>query len=90
MRVFDRYFMFQVVNVFLVTVIEGSVVRCVREILISPGDAFVLLGNSLPRMSGFFTAYILVKAFAGFGTEITRLGDMLNIALVHMFCLISS
>lgn len=73
MRVFDRYFIFQVVNVFLVTVIEGSVIRCVHEILLSPGDAFVLLGNSLPRMSGFFTAYILIKAFAGFGMEITRI-----------------
>ena len=77
MRVFDRYFIFQVVNVFLVTVIEGSVVRCVHEILMSPGDAFVLLGNSLPRMSGFFTAYILVKAFAGFGMEITRIAARL-------------
>ena len=85
MRVFDRYFIFQVVNVFLVTVIEGSVIRCVREILLSPGDAFVLLGNSLPRMSGFFTAYILVKAFAGFGMEITRIAARLMSILKALF-----
>jgi hypothetical protein len=85
MRVFDRYFMFQVVNVFLVTVIEGSVVRCVHEILSNPSDAFMLLGNSLPRMSGFFTSYILVKAFTGFGTEITRIAARVSALLKSLF-----
>lgn len=85
MRIFERYFIFQVINVFLVTVIEGSVVRCVHEILVSPSDAFVLLGNSLPRMSGFFTAYILVKACTGFGTEMTRVGSRVSSLLKWLF-----
>lgn len=85
MRVFDRYFMFQIVNVFLVTVIEGSVVRVIHDILNAPSDAFRLLGNSLPRMAGFFTAYILVKAFTGFGTEITRIAARFS-SLLKILC----
>lgn len=45
MRVFERYYIFQIINVFLVTVIEGSVINCVREILTDPSEAFLLLGK---------------------------------------------
>jgi hypothetical protein len=55
MKVFERYFLFQVINVFLVTAIEGSVINSITGIVKAPGNAFKLLGNSLPHMAGFFT-----------------------------------
>jgi hypothetical protein len=47
---FDRYFTFQIINVFLVTTIAGSVIDCLREIYYDPSSTFMLLGNSLPKM----------------------------------------
>jgi hypothetical protein len=75
-RSYDRYFTFQIINIFLVTTIAGSVIDCVKEIYSEPASAFSLLGNSLPRMGGFFTNYILVKAFTGLGIELIRLPAM--------------
>lgn len=71
-RSFHRYFVFQVVNVFLVIVIAGSVIDCVTDIYESPSDAFELLGSSLPKVAGFFTNYILFKAYTGLGLELIR------------------
>eukprot|EP01038_Epipyxis_sp_PR26KG_P009590 gene9590-12916_t len=78
---FNRYFTFQIINVFLVTTIAGSVIDCLKEILDEPSSAFSLLGTSLPKMGGFFTNYILVKAFTGLGIELIRL-PALTIALL--------
>ena len=75
-RSFDRYFTFQIINIFLVTTIAGSVIDCVKQIYNEPSLAFSLLGSSLPRMGGFFTNYILVKAFTGLGIELIRLPAM--------------
>jgi hypothetical protein len=47
---FDRYFTFQIINVFLVTTIAGSVIDCLKEIYYDPSSTFILLGNSLPKM----------------------------------------
>jgi hypothetical protein len=69
---FDRYFTFQIINVFLVTTIGGSVMDCVADIYSNPSAAFELLGSSLPKMGGFFTNYVLVKSFTGLGMEIVR------------------
>ena len=46
-----RYFTFQVINVFLVTTIAGSVIDCLKDIYYDPASAFYLLGNSLPKVS---------------------------------------
>lgn len=72
-RAFSRYFAFQIINVFLVNAIAGSVIDAITSIYDSPQTAFSLLGNSLPKMGGFFTNYILVKALTGLGMELVRL-----------------
>ena len=54
MKAFSRYFMWQILNIFLVTSIAGSVFDTLALILDSPETGFELLGNSLPRMSSFF------------------------------------
>lgn len=72
-KAFDRYFMFQVINVFLVTTLSGSVIDAITSIIVAPAEAFSLLGQSLPKMGGYFTIYIFAKAFIGLGMEIVRL-----------------
>ena len=67
MKAFSRYFMFQVLNVFLVTAIAGSIFDTLAIILVNPEAAFEMLGNSLPRMSSFFITFVTVKCFFGLG-----------------------
>jgi hypothetical protein len=84
-RSFDRYFTFQVINVFLVTTIAGSVIDCLKDIYEDPKSAFALLGGSLPKMGAFFTNYLIMKAFTGLGIEIIRLPAMFSALLKTLF-----
>jgi Calcium-dependent channel, 7TM region, putative phosphate len=72
MRAFSRYFLFQVVNVFLVTTIAGSIFDTIAIIIDNPETMFELLGNSLPRMSSFFITFVTMKTFLGLGVELVR------------------
>ena len=72
MKAFSRYFMFQVLNVFLVTAIAGSIFDTIAIIVENPESAFEMLGNSLPRMSSFFITLVTMKSFLGLGVELVR------------------
>lgn len=72
MRAFSRYFLFQVLNVFLVTTIAGSIFDTIAIIVETPEAAFEMLGNSLPRMSSFFITFVTIKTFLGLGMELVR------------------
>jgi hypothetical protein len=72
MRAFSRYFLFQVLNVFLVTTIAGSIFDTIAIIVENPESAFEMLGNSLPRLSSFFITFVTIKAFFGLGLELVR------------------
>eukprot|EP00548_Thalassiothrix_antarctica_P001027 CAMPEP_0194131254 /NCGR_PEP_ID=MMETSP0152-20130528/2063_1 /TAXON_ID=1049557 /ORGANISM="Thalassiothrix antarctica, Strain L6-D1" /LENGTH=710 /DNA_ID=CAMNT_0038825983 /DNA_START=1149 /DNA_END=3281 /DNA_ORIENTATION=- len=72
MRAFSRYFLFQVVNVFLVTTIAGSIFDTLAIIVDNPETMFEMLGNSLPRMSSFFITFVTMKTFLGLGVELVR------------------
>ena len=72
MRAFSRYFMFQVLNVFLVTAVAGTIFDTIAIIVENPEAAFEMLGNSLPRMSSFFITLVTMKTFLGLGAELVR------------------
>lgn len=80
MRAFSRYFLFQVVNVFLVTTIAGSIFDTIAIILETPKATFEMLGNSLPRMSSFFITFVTMKTFLGIGVELVRTMALLQAA----------
>ena len=82
MKTFSRYFMWQVLNVFLVTSIAGSVFDTLAIIIATPESAFEMLGNSLPRMSSFFVSFVTIKTFTGLGVEISRIVSILQNAIL--------
>ena len=82
---FDRYLTFQIINVFLVTTIAGSVIDCIKDIYNDPASTFYLLGNSLPKMGGFFTNYLIMKAFTGLGMEIIRVPAIFSAVAKYLF-----
>jgi hypothetical protein len=70
MNAFSRYFLFQVLNVFLVTAVAGSIFDTLAIILENPEAAFEMLGSSLLRMSSFFVTLVTMKTFLGLGVEL--------------------
>ena len=82
MKAFSRYFMFQVVNIFLVTSIAGSIFDTLAIILETPETAFEMLGDSLPRMSSFFVSFVTIKTFIGLGVEISRIFNIMQSSLL--------
>ena len=86
MRAFSRYFMFQVLNVFLVTTIAGSTFETIASILETPEMAFEILGNSLPAMSSFFITFITIKTFLGLGVELVRTMSLIQ-ATLRFLCI---
>ena len=76
MQAFSRYFLFQVLNVFLVTTIAGTIFDTIALIIEKPESAFEMLGNSLPRMSSFFITFVIMKTFLGLGMEMVRIVTM--------------
>lgn len=84
MRAFSRYFLFQVLNVFLVTTIAGSIFDTMAIILDSPETVFEMLGNSLPRMSSFFITFVTIKTFLGLGMELVRTMSLVQATIRYL------
>ena len=73
MRQMDRYLWFLLINVLLVTTITGKFYDTMYLLATSPPIVlFLLLGSSIPIMSGFFLQYLIVKACIGLSMEINR------------------
>ena len=84
MRAFSRYFLFQVINVFLVTTIAGSIFDTIAIIVETPEAAFEMLGNSLPRMSSFFISFVTIKTFLGLGMELVRTMSLIQATVRYL------
>jgi len=59
--VYTRYFVFLIMNVFLVSTIAGSFFNKVFAILEGEERLIDLLAESLPGQGGFFIEYVMVK-----------------------------
>jgi Calcium-dependent channel, 7TM region, putative phosphate/Late exocytosis, associated with Golgi transport/Cytosolic domain of 10TM putative phosphate transporter len=81
MRAFSRYFLFQVINVFLVTTISTSIFDTIAMIIESPEYAFRSLGSSLPKLSSFFITFITIKTFLALGFELVRTMSLVQAVL---------
>jgi hypothetical protein len=85
MRAFSRYFLFQVINIFLVTTIAGSFFDTISIIVQSPESAFEMLGTQLPRMSSFFITFVTIKTFIALGVELVRSITLVQAMVRYLF-----
>ncbi|CAM9788024.1 unnamed protein product [Chrysoparadoxa australica] len=81
----SRYFYFQVINVFLVNTLAGTVFDTLALIIAKPSIAFTLLGESLPKMCGFFCSYIIIKLLSGLWIEMARVLGAIQDLLLKLF-----
>eukprot|EP01147_Barroeca_monosierra_P009382 gene9382-1630_t len=57
-----KLFWFQVINVFLVSLVFGSVLPIIDDLRDNPSALIDLLGSSIPRTGLFFTSLVMVRA----------------------------
>lgn len=64
LRVQNSYFLFQVIQVFLVTTVTSGAAASVTAIIDDPSSATTLLATSLPKASNFYISYFILQGLA--------------------------
>lgn len=73
--VLKYYYIFLVVNVFLVSILSGGTITIMKRVLHSTGSQILeLLGEALPAQSSFFINYILTYALFTYPMNMLRPG----------------
>jgi hypothetical protein len=56
------YYFWDVFNAFFLSVVVGSLVKTIRDIVENPGAIGTFLGNALPKSDNFFINYLALRA----------------------------
>ena len=81
LRVQNVYFLFQVVQVFLVTTISSGAASSIAAIIHNPTSAPSLLAEDLPKASNFYISYFILQ---GLAIASAALANVFGV-MVHMF-----
>ncbi|CAA2987193.1 calcium permeable stress-gated cation channel 1-like isoform X1 [Olea europaea subsp. europaea] len=85
-RAATRYYIFNFVNVFLVSVIAGTALQQLKSFLHqSPSAIPKTIGVAIPMKATFFITYIMVDGWAGVAGEILRLKPLIIFHLKNFF-----
>ncbi|XP_050368487.1 calcium permeable stress-gated cation channel 1-like isoform X1 [Argentina anserina] len=85
-RAASRYYLFCLVNVFLVSIIAGSALEQLKSFMHqSPSDIPVTIGTAVPLKATFFITYIMVDGWAGIAAEILMLKPLIIYHLKNTF-----
>jgi hypothetical protein len=78
---FTKLAYFQLVQIFFVTVIVGTILDSLKEILDQPKTLVAMLGRSMPQQSTFFISYVIVQTGLGLVLELLRVVPLVLSAL---------
>lgn len=70
-----RYFYYQLANIYI-TVTAGALWTSLGAIIDHPQHLLYILGNSLPKLAGYFISLLLTKTFAGLPIVLLRPGAL--------------
>src|SRR6185369_4432053 len=76
------YFIFQVLQVFLVTTITSAASSAITAIIKDPLSARSLLAEGIPAASSFYTSYFILQGLAMSATRIAHLGGLIRHVLM--------
>lgn len=82
LRVQHTYFLFQVIQVFLVTTITSSAAAVAVQIVNSPNSALSLLSTNLPKASNFYISYFILQGLAISSRAIAQLAGVILFRLL--------
>jgi hypothetical protein len=78
----NSYFIFQVVQVFLVTTITSAASAAFTQILENPMEIRELLSENLPKASNFYVSYFILQGLAMSSTRIVHLMSLFRVGLM--------
>ena len=64
LRVQNSHFLFQVIQVFLITTITSSASAVAVQVILHPTQSLDLLSNNLPKASNFYISYFILQGLA--------------------------
>ncbi|KAF1313697.1 Calcium permeable stress-gated cation channel 1, partial [Globisporangium splendens] len=83
--VFTKLAYFQLIQIFFVTVIVGTVLDSLEEIVDRPKVLVGMLGRSMPQQSTFFISYVIVRTGLSLVLELLRVVPLLLSVLFYLF-----
>lgn len=70
-----RYFYYQLANIYI-TVTAGALWTSLAEIIDHPQQLLLILGQTLPRLAGYFISLLITKTLAGLPMVLLRMGAL--------------
>ncbi|PVU85836.1 hypothetical protein BB559_006791 [Furculomyces boomerangus] len=69
----DRFFYFQVFNVFIIYLIAGSIIPSLKQFIDEPDTVLNTLSSNIPQNSVFYTTYVLLSGLSSSCGDILQL-----------------
>ncbi|CAO2657244.1 Nn.00g033700.m01.CDS01 [Neocucurbitaria sp. VM-36] len=85
MKVLKWYYVFQVLQIFLVTTISSGAAAVVSQIATDPASVPQLLASNLPRASNTYLTYFVVQALTNAPSNILNYSDVLSFVFFDKF-----
>lgn len=76
------YFVFQVVQVFLVATLASAITSVINEVLINPGMVLTLLAENLPKASNFYISYFILLGLSSAAGTLLNIGGFVVVVLL--------
>lgn len=81
----NAYFVFQVVQVFLVATMSSSAAAVVQQVIDRPTDAPAILANNLPKGSNLYISYFIVQGLTIATSVLTQVVGFFIFTLLYKF-----
>lgn len=81
----NAYFVFQVVQVFLVTTFSSAATAVVSKIIDNPSSATSILAENLPKASNFYISYFLVQGLSVASSIVSQAVGFVIFTLMYKF-----
>ena len=79
------YFIFQVIQVFLITTFTSAASSVASQIVSDPTSAVSLLATNLPKASNFYISYFILQGLMIFALQLLNAAPLIMISLVSKF-----
>ena len=78
------YFIFQVINTFLVLTLASGAISVINNILKQPGQAPTLLANGLPKASNFYINLVVLRGLGVSAGAFLQIGALIVFLVLPM------
>lgn len=76
------YFVFQVVQVFLVATLSSAITSVINQILNNPASVLTLLAQNLPKASNFYISYFVLQGLSSAAGTLLNIGGFVVVVLL--------